>query len=66
MDSEFKNLLTAVVQGTITEPDRVRQILRDARTAIDAKDEALQNMRALLFEAQDAFVSGWTSDALPA
>jgi hypothetical protein len=59
MDSEFQRLLTAVKEGRIREADRVREILRNARTAVDAKREGLQEMESLLFEAQEAFVVGW-------
>lgn len=58
MDVEFSRLLMAVATGEIDDTDGMRRIIRDARTAIAAKEDALNQMRELLFNAQEAFLTG--------
>lgn len=59
MDAEFSRLLLAVRDGKVRDTDRVRDIIADARSVVEAKTEAIREMQALLFEAQEAFVCGW-------
>lgn len=59
MSGDFSKLLTAVRDGEIRDTDRVREIIADARTAVEAKYEAHMEMQALLYEAQEAFLTGW-------
>lgn len=58
MDQEFKNLLVAVIEGRITEPDRVRAILADARSVVETKKETLFAMQDLMHDAINVFVTG--------
>lgn len=59
MDNEFRSLVTAVRDGSIRDDDHAREIIANARTAVEAKEEALDAMKMLLFEAESAFIRGW-------
>jgi hypothetical protein len=63
MDHELFNLVRAVKNGTIQDPDHVRDILREARLQIDRKLERLGKHDNLLEAATKAFVGGWRDDA---
>lgn len=58
MDSEFRNIMTAVIEGRIVDPIRIREIIADARTAVAAKDGVLDEMKTLLYQAEEVFVTG--------
>ena len=61
MDAEYRSLVTAVRDGRVRDDDHAREIIANARIAIAAKEEALQEMRGLLYEAEDAFIRGWNA-----
>lgn len=61
MDTEFHKLLIAVRDGKIQEPHRVREIIADARTTVAAKQDAVNEMKSILFQAEEAFLLGWVN-----
>lgn len=63
MDRELYSLVRAVKNGTIQDPDHVRDILREAREQIDRKMDRIGKHDELLEQATKAFVAGWRGDA---
>jgi len=57
--NDFIRLVSAVRDGEIRDTERVRTILAEARTVVEAKDEALRELKVLLYEAEQAFLTGW-------
>lgn len=64
MDRELYSLVRAIKNGTIQDPDHVRDILREARAQIDKKQKRVNAHEALLLDARDAFVCGWKDDSV--
>lgn len=61
MDAELAKRLRAVAEGTLRDTDSVRQIIADSRDALDIQDERLSRMKELLFQAEQAFIRGWSA-----
>lgn len=59
MDGDFKRQLTAIINGELRDDTRARELLLHARTAVEAKQDAVDEMRNLLLTAQEAFLLGW-------
>lgn len=60
VDRETLRLLKAVKAGTIRDPERVREILQDARVLIAGSRERQERIEALFFAAEQNFLHGWT------
>lgn len=61
MDKELRNLVSAVRDGTIRDPDRVRGILSQARAMIEKKNEIIREHEYILYEAERSFICGWVT-----
>ena len=59
MDNELRLLLRSVRAGTISDSDRIRQILADAREQIEKRHKRLDKDKDMLFHAEQAFLHGW-------
>jgi len=59
MDAELAKRLQGVADGTIRDADSARAILADSREALSLQDERLRRMQSLLFQAEQAFLTGW-------
>ena len=61
MDQELTNSLRTIIDGNVREPDQVRKILADAAKEVEAMDRIQTDASLLLYDARDAFLSGWGS-----
>jgi len=63
---EFRILMNKIIDGEFrNEPQVCRELLQQARAAVEAKDDVVCQMRGLLFEAKEAFVNGWQPSDQP-
>lgn len=61
MDRELRDLVRAIRDGRIQDANRIREILGQARQALDRLSDRLSQCDDLVEAAERAFLLGWPS-----